>query len=345
MLSSDPLHILSVRALTKPQLQVIRAATPNAIVIHFDATTSAQIEAALTPDIEILLTGRGNFSIQQATGLKWVQAENAGVEHFHGTDIWNSAITLTSANGAHTPHMPEFVLAAMLSHAYKLPLAQSYQERRVWGGGEHRSLFTPRELHGQTLGIVGYGAIGREIARLAKAIGMHVLATKRSAASSTRFDGYSAPGTGDPQGTLPDAFFTLDQPNELTQLLNQSDIVVLLVPLTDDTRHLIGAAQLAQMKPDALLINIGRGGLIDQAALIDALNNKVIGGAVLDVTDPEPLPEDDPLWRAPNVIITPHIAGLSAHYHDNVLRMFAENLRRYTQGEPLLNVVRRELGY
>ena len=345
MSTSEPLRILSVRALTKAQQDAILAAAPNALIRHFDAATPAEIEAALTPDVEVLLTGRGNFSIQRATGLKWVQAENAGVEHFHGTDIWNSAVTLTSANGAHTPHMPEFVLAAMLSHAYKLPLAQGYQARRVWGGGEHRALFTPRELHGQVLGIVGYGAIGREIARLAKLLGMRVLATKRTRASSVRYDGYSAPGTGDPDGTLPDAFFALDQPNQLTQLLNQSDIVILLVPLTDDTRHLIGVAQLASMRRDALLINIGRGGLIDQAALIDALNNNVIGGAVLDVTDPEPLPEDDLLWHTPNVVITPHIAGLSARYHDNVVRVFAENLRRYTAGEPLLNVVRRELGY
>ena len=291
------------------------------------------------------MTGCGNFSIQRATGLKWVQAENAGVEHFHDTEIWRSAVILTSANGAHTPHMPEFVLTAMLSYAYKLPLAQSYQIQQVWGSGEHRSLFTPRELRGQTLGIVGYGAIGREIARLAKAIGMRVLATKRTQASALRYDGYIEPGTGDPDGTLPDAFFALDQPDHLTQLLSQSDIVILLVPLTNDTRHLIGAAQLASMKPDALLINIGRGGLIDQPALIDALNNHIIGGAVLDVTDPEPLPKDDPLWRAPNVVVTPHIAGLSAHYHDNVVRVFAENLRRYTAGKPLLNVVQRELEY
>ena len=345
MKSSEHIRIVSARSLTPTQLALLQAATPRADITHLNTNSSAELATALTSEVDVLFTGRGNFSIAAATGLKWVQAENAGVDHFHGTEIWRSDVTLTSANGAHTPHMPEWVLAVMLSHAYKLPLSHEYQQKPMWGGGEHRQRFTPRELRGQTVGIVGYGAIGREIARLAKALGLRVLATKRTEASSLRYDGYAAPGTGDPDGALPDAYFALDQPNQLTRFLNQSDIVILLVPLTDDTRHLIGASELAQMKPDALLINIGRGGLIDQPALMDAMNNKVIGGAVLDVTEPEPLPSDHPLWRTPNVLITPHVAGLSAHYNDNVVRIFAENLRRYANGEALLNVVRRELGY
>jgi phosphoglycerate dehydrogenase-like enzyme len=341
MSSTHPIRILSVRALTQTQLDLLRAATPRAEIVH----GPADLAAALTPEVEVLFTGRGNFSIAGATGLKWVQAENAGVDHFHGTEIWRSPITLTSANGAHTPHMPEFVLATMFWHAYKLLLAHDYQHKQVWGSNEHRALFTPRELRGQTVGIVGYGAIGREIARLCKGLGLRVLATKRTAASSTKYDGYAAPGTGDPDGVLPDAFFALDQPNQLHQLLNQSDVVILLVPMTDATRHIMGANELAQMKRDALLINIGRGGLIDQQALMAAMNDNALGGAVLDVTDPEPLPSDHPLWRTPNVFITPHIAGLSRHYEDNVTRIFAENLRRYASGEPLVNVVQRELGY
>ncbi len=340
--NNTPIRILSARTLTDAQLALLNAATPRARIVQVAGKTDAEIEQAFTPDTEVLFCGHGSFAIGAATGLKWVQAENAGVDHFHGTELWRSPITLTSANGAHTPHMPEWVLSVMLSHAYKLSLSHTYQQKQVWGGGEHRALFTPRELRGQTVGIVGYGAIGREIARLTKALGLRVLATKRTETSSTKYDGYAAPGTGDPDGTLPDAYFTMGQ---LPELLKQSDIVILLVPMTDDTRHLIGANELAQMKRDALLINIGRGGLIDQQALIDAMNNKVICGAVLDVTEPEPLPSDHPLWRTPNVFITPHVAGLSAHYIDNVVRVFAENLRRYANGEPLVNVVRRELGY
>jgi phosphoglycerate dehydrogenase-like enzyme len=341
MALTHQIHVLSVRALTAAQLDLLRAATPRAEIVH----GPADLAAAMNSQVEVLFTGRGNISIAGATGLKWVQAENAGVDHFHGTEIWRSPITLTSANGAHTPHMPEFVLSVVLSHAYKLPLAREYQQRQVWGSNEHREQFTPRELRGQTVGIVGYGAIGREIARLCKALGLRVLVTKRTQASSVRYDGYAAPGTGDADGVLPDAFFALDTPGQLHQLLNQSDVVILLVPMTDATRQLIGANELAQMKRDALLINIGRGGLIDQQALIDAMTNNLIGGAVLDVTDPEPLPGDHALWRTPNVFITPHIAGLSTHYNDNVVRIFAENLRRYADGAGLMNVVRRELGY
>ena len=336
------IHILSARLLTDAQLALLTAATPRARIVQVAGKTDAEIERAFTPDTEVLFCGRGSFSISAATGLKWAQAENAGVDHFHGSELWRSPITLTSANGAHTPHMPEWVLSVMLSHAYKLPLSQAYQQKQVWGGGEHRALFTPRELRGQTLGIVGYGAIGREIARLAKAFGMHVLATRRDENASKKYDGYTVPNTGDPDGTLPDAYFSMGQ---LPELLKQSDIVILLVPLTQDTRHLIGASELAQMKPDAMLINLGRGGLVDQPALINAINNNLIGHAVLDVIEPEPLPSDHLLWRTPNVFITPHVAGLSTHYIDNVVRIFAENLRRYANGEGLLNVVRRELGY
>lgn len=342
MTAPDRIRIVSARALTANQLALLHAATPRAEITQLAGGTNAEIERALTSEVEVLFTGPGDFSITHAVGLKWVQTEAAGVDHLLGTEIWHSAIMLTSANGAHTPHMPEFVLGVMLAHMHKLPLTIEYQRRRVWGSGEHRSLFTPNELHGRTLGIIGYGAIGREIARLAKAFGMRVLATRRSASSSPQYAGYTAPGTGDPTGALPDQYFTLDH---LHELLGQSEIVVLVVPLYAGTRNLIGAAELAAMQPDALLINIGRGGLIDQAALIDALQRQAISGAVLDVTDPEPLPFDHPLWGTAGVWITPHIAGLSAAYSDNVVRIFAENLRRYANGEPLLNLVSRDLGY
>jgi phosphoglycerate dehydrogenase-like enzyme len=336
------LKILSVRELQQPQIELLLGAAPHAEIIHFDAPSAAEIERALTADVEVLFTGRPDFAIGHASGLRWVQSETAGVDHFHGTAIWHSSVMLTSANGAHTPHTPEFVLAQMLSWAYRLPLAHEYQRQAIWGGGEHRARFTPRELRDQTLGIVGYGAIGREIARLAKAFGMRVLATRRNDSASREYTGYTRPGTGDPAGALPDRYFTLAQ---LPDLLGQSDIVVLAVPLSPRTQHLIGARELAGMRPSALLINIGRGGLVDQAALLDALARQALGGAVLDVTAPEPLPSDHPLWRGPNVVITPHVAGLSARYLDHVIEIFAENLRRYVSGEQLLNIVERELGY
>jgi phosphoglycerate dehydrogenase-like enzyme len=267
--------------------------------------------------------------------------ENAGIDHIHGTPLWHTALPIASANGAHLPHLPEYVLTMLLAWAHRLPELLDLQARAHWFPGKDIHQLWPRPVPGRTLGIVGYGAIGREIARMAKAFGMRILATRR-AGGSLRYEGYSPPGLGDPEGSLPEAWFTLA---ELPALLRQSDYVVLGVPLLAQTRHLIGAAELAHMQPHALLINIGRGSLIDQDALLAALQQKRIGGAVLDVTTPEPLPPEHPLWRQENVIITPHMAGHIEHHFDNVVDLFAENLRRYLAGEPLLNLVVRELGY
>jgi phosphoglycerate dehydrogenase-like enzyme len=141
---------------------------------------------------------------------------------------------------------------------------------------------------------------------------------------------------------VPERFYTLD---DLHALLRECDAVVLALPLSERTRHIIAAPELAAMQPHALVINIGRGGLIDQPALVDALEAGRIGGAALDVTDPEPLPEDSPLWTLDNVILTPHIGGMSPHYTDRAIDLFAHNLDRYLRNEPLLNVVERDRGY
>lgn len=335
------LNILSTRLLTPYQCQAIKAALPDINLIHFAPQSSTEIEQALTPDIEVLYTGRGDFSVARATGLRWVQMENAGIDHIHGTPLWHSGLPIHSANGAHIPHLPEYVITMLLAWAHRLPRLFELQSQALWFPVKNVDQLWPRPVFGRTLGIVGYGAIGREIARQAKTFNMRILATHR-AGSSHQYRGYSPAGFGDPEGTLPDTYFTLE---ELPQLLQQSDYVVLGVPLVEQTRNLIGAAELAQMQPHALLINIGRGGLIDQNALIEALQQKRIAGAVLDVTDPEPLPPDHPLWQQENLIITPHLSGHSPRHFDNVADLFAENLRRYRAGQPRYNLVRRELGY
>ncbi|MFN8488050.1 MAG: D-2-hydroxyacid dehydrogenase [Caldilineaceae bacterium] len=335
------IHILSSRQFTSTQLARIRAVVPDAHIVHFWARSGQELEQALTPETEVLFTGRGDFSFTRATGLRWVQMENAGIDHIHNTPLWATTLPIASANGAHLPHLPEYVLTMLLTWAHRVPELLALQAQAHWFPAKDIHQLWPRPVAGRTLGIVGYGAIGRELARMAKALGMRILATRRPG-GSLRYEGYCPPGLGDPDGTLPEAYFTL---GELPALLQQSDYVVLSVPLMPSTRYLIGAAELAQMQPHALLINIGRGGLIDQTALLDALQQKRIGGAVLDVTEPEPLPADHPLWRQENVIITPHMAGHIEHHFDNVVDVFAENLRRYLAGEPLLNLVERALGY
>ncbi|MEZ4861112.1 MAG: D-2-hydroxyacid dehydrogenase [Caldilineaceae bacterium] len=335
------LHILSTRQLTPKQLASLYAIAPDAKIVHFWAKDGQQIEQALTPQTEVLFTGRGDYSLAHATGLQWVQMENAGIDHIHDTPLWRTSLPIASANGAHLPHLPEYVITMLLAWAHRLPELLAYQTQGYWYPNQRIHELWPHPVYGRTLGIVGYGAIGREIARLAKALGMRILATRRSG-GSLRYEGYSPPGLGDPEGSLPEAWFTLA---ELPTLLRQSDFVVLGVPLILQTDHLIGAAELAQMQAHALLINIGRGRLIDQDALLAALQAQQIGGAVLDVTTPEPLPPDHPLWRQENVLITPHLAGHIEHHFDNVVDLFAANLRRYLAGEPLLNLVERTLGY
>jgi phosphoglycerate dehydrogenase-like enzyme len=178
-----------------------------------------------------------------------------------------------------------------------------------------------------TMGIIGFGALGRGIAQRAQAMDMKLLAVDAQAIDGTPF--------------VEDVWPV----SQLDDLLAQSDVVVVATPLTAQTRHLLGAEQLARMKPDAYLIVVSRGGIVDEVALADALRNGRLAGAGLDVTDVEPLPADHPLWDVPNLILTPHTAGASARKERRVVEIFCENLERYQRGEPLLNVVDKTRGY
>ncbi len=335
----DQIHVLCAE-LTAKQQQRLEAVSPR-VVVH-NLASSNEINTALGPDVEIVFASRRDLPLDQAPGLRWVQVESAGVDYLVDTPLWESDITITSANGVHAVQIPEYVLAMMLAHGHRLPAMQRAQARHEWADRAARERLQPRELRNATLGIVGYGAIGREVARLAHAFGMRILATARTPDGPHPYNGWTPRGTGDVDGSLPERFFTLDQ---LPEMLHQCDVVVLALPLSERTRHLLNADTLAALPPHALVINIGRGGLIDHAALVDALHNERLGGAALDVTEPEPLPSDSPLWDMPNVLITPHISGMSPHYTDRAVDLFAENLRRYAADEPLLNVVDRERGY
>lgn len=189
--------------------------------------------------------------------------------------------------------------------------------------------------------MVGYGSIGREVARLAHAFGMRVLAVKRDPAHRADH-GWRLPGTGDPDGVIPERYYA---PHQLTEMLPQCDFVVLAVPMTGATRRLIGETELRARQPTACLVNVARGGVVDEPALIQALEEGWIAGAGLDVFSQEPLPADSPLWWLDNVILAPHVAGFTLDYDRWATDLFAENLRRYLAGEPLLNLVDRECGY
>ena len=260
---------------------------------------------------------------QRAPNLRWVQLTSAGVDRAARSGLIESEIMLTSASGLHATPIGEFVLCVMLMFCKGAPKFVRAQERRQW------VRYMPQELFGKTVGVVGMGHIGSEVARLAKAFGCRVIATRRSVAQRT-------------PGELIDELLP---PSELPALLAESDFVVLSVPLTKETRHLIGEAELRAMKPTGVLINIARGAVVDEAALVRALKEGWIGGAGLDVFEREPLPPESELWGMENVILSPHLSGGTEIYNQRAVGIFCENLRRYLAGERLLNLADAERGY
>lgn len=276
----------------------------------------------------------------EAPNLRWVQCHWAGVDRLIGTPIWSSEVELTNASGIHAPNMGQYVMAQMLAWAQRVP--QWFRDKGTgkWPARRWES-YAPDELRDRTLGIIGYGSVGREVARLAKPYGMSILVTKRDARRAA-YDGYTLPGHGDPEGVLPTRIYPAEA---IRSVLAQCDYVVVTLPLTKKTGHLFDEDMLREMKENAFLINVGRGGLIDEAALVKALQKGWIAGAGLDVFETEPLPESSPLWKMDNVILTPHVSGFTPHYDERAADLFIANLKRYLAGEPLLNVVNRDAGY
>jgi phosphoglycerate dehydrogenase-like enzyme len=260
--------------------------------------------------------------------LRWVQSPAAGVGGMMGPDAAASQVVLTSARGVRARAIAEHVLAVTLALARQLHTAVRRQVEHRWALDEIEASGATRTLKGRTMGIVGLGAIGAEVARIAGPFGMRVIATRRRA--------------GLPRPEHVDEVFG---PGNLPSLLAASDVVVLSAPLTPGTKQMIDARAVAQMKQGALLVNVGRGKLIDDEAVIAALTDGRLGGAALDVFSTEPLDPVSPYWDLPNVIVTPHAAGTMEDYWTPLVALFSENLRRFEAGAPLLNVVDKEAGY
>jgi phosphoglycerate dehydrogenase-like enzyme len=256
-----------------------------------------------------------------APQLRWVQATSAGIGQFvrrlRYAERMPSTI-FTTASGVHAQPLAEFCIMAMLMWSRNYWQMQRDQQARRW------ERFGATDLQGRTLGVVGVGNVGREVARMAQALGMRVLGNKRTVAGV------------DPAALHLDALYG---PDELPELLRQSEYLVLIAPHTDETQNLIGAAELALLPKGALLINIGRGTIIDEPALIAALESGHLGGAALDVFAAEPLPAESPLWSMPNVLISPHSASTSDRENARLTDLFCDNLQRWLAGEPLRNVL------
>ncbi|HEV2527794.1 MAG TPA: D-2-hydroxyacid dehydrogenase [Thermomicrobiales bacterium] len=265
--------------------------------------------------------------LDAAGQLKWVHALSAGVEHWIGAGIADRDILLTNSSGVHATNISEHVFAMLLSFARQLPALQRSQDKRQWRDNENfrEAIF---EVAGQSMAIVGTGAIGTAVATRAKAFGMTTVGVRRNADSP-------APEGIDDQITFGD----------LKGRLGDIDHVVICLPMTDDTAGLFDADMLAAMKPGSYFFNIGRGGIVDQDALIQHLHAGHIAGAGLDVATPEPLPADSPLWDAPNTIITAHTSGNTPKYGERALKLFGDNLQALIDGREPENVVDVSAGY
>ncbi len=286
---------------------------------------SAEGELAASPEgAEILLlpwrlSEEMRRRLMALPSLRWVHSVSVGVDH--ALEALPPSVVLTNARGVFDRPIAEMILTYILMALKRMPTFFRQQQARVW---QHRRL---REAEGLTVGLIGLGHIGQRAAQLLEALGMRVIAVRRH-----------------PRGN--EAHVERSLPIEaLDALCAESDFVVVTVPLTPETRHLIGEAQLRAMPESAWLINVARGAVVDEAALIRALREGWIGGAALDVFTEEPLPPDSPLWGMENVIITPHNSWSTPRLTEREALIFLENFRRYLAGEPLLNVVDRTLGY
>jgi phosphoglycerate dehydrogenase-like enzyme len=285
---------------------------------------------------------------ERAPHLRWLQYPGAGVDALRSSGLLdaNSGVLVTTATGIHAETISEYVFGSMLMFNWNWPQMVRLQDRHIWARSASWYNLGGRELAGQTLGVVGLGHIGRRVAQLGHAFGMRVLGVRRSvhAPVSGEDDGELRADAGDTRSAV-EGVDALYAPDQLHEMLGLCDYVVLAVPLTRETEKMIGEAELRAMRPHAYLVNIARGRVVDEQALIRGLKEGWIAGAGLDVTEEEPLPTDSPLYSMPNVILTPHISGASIHYDARLAALFAENLRRYRAGEPLLNLYDAARGY
>ena len=342
MSEKKPVEVLSTINLNDAQINRIRAVEKSVHLTVYSQKALDEIPAEQWQKCEVLLTsGRGLPKPEQAPNLKWIQLTFAGVDPIIENPIVRQpGVRLTSASGVMVSQMGEYTLMALLMLGHKIPEVIQAQKEARWGNNMSKPL-QPKELRGSTVGIVGYGSIGREVARLLYPLGATVLAAKRDV-MAVEDSGYTPAGLGDPLGN----YFRRLYPIEgLKGMLQECDFVVISLPLTSDTRFLFSTEMFDAMKPGAFLVNVSRGDLIDEAALIQAVHQGKVGGAVLDVFSQEPLPAESPLWKVPEIIVTPHISGASTHLLDDVVDLFAENLRHYLAGEPLYNLVDPQKGY
>ncbi len=297
--------------------------------IEFVRLTSAERIPDEIVDADVLMTWMVNEeAFRSARKLKWIHTGMAGLTFILIPPVVDSDVVVSNSKGVHPPIMGEHAMGLMLAFSRRLHDCMDFQRKAVWGRSEIFGRVPSFEgLGGKTLGVVGFGAIGVEVARRARSFDMRVIGFK----SDTR-----------EASELADVLYT---PDELDDHLSEIDYLVIAAPLTGETENMIGARQFERMKPTSFLINLARGEIVDQDALIAALESEQIAGAGLDVFVPDPLPDGHPLFTTKNLILTPHVAGTSPEMWRRITDMFIDNIGRFRDGRGLLNQVDKVRGY
>ncbi|MEW5869394.1 MAG: D-2-hydroxyacid dehydrogenase [Chloroflexota bacterium] len=340
-MSETTIEILITLPFSEEQIKQLESLSSRLQIRAIRATKVEDIAPEFWATADVLYTDRLLPTPEQAPNLGWIQFHWAGISHVEGAPILDKpGLRVTTLSGAAASKAAEFVALMLLAFGHRFVDLMDNQQKAEWPA-DRWERFRPRELRGSTVGIVGYGSIGRQVAWLLRPFGAQVLATKRDAMHPEE-SGYAPEGWGDPQGALVHRLYPAEA---IRSMARECDFLVITVPLTEKTRNLIDASVLSAMKPTAFLVDVSRGGVVDHAALVAALKEHRLAGAALDVFSKEPLPPESPLWKTPNVILTPHVAGITPFYNDRALDLFSENLQRFLAGYPLLNLYEPDKGY
>lgn len=335
MKGSNIEKIVIGKKISKDQLSRIRERISDASIVEVDSEEDQEREL---DDADILFTRILPKNIQKASGLKWVQFMWEGIDTI-GEELRDSDVLLTNAGGAHSIQIAEHVFAFLLNLSRKNRMYIGFQNRREWLGWFDQPVLD--RLYGSTIGIIGYGRLGRAIATIARGFNMKVIALKRDPEKKKNSKNHEGPCC-DIDGTIPEEVLG---PDDMDRLIQVSDHVVMTLPLTRETEGMFGVEQFRRMKRSAFFINVGRGRVVDEASLIEALEKGEIAGAGLDVFEEEPLAEESPLWDMENVLITPHASVGGDPAEEQVVDIFLENLERFMKGERLMNLIDKKKGY
>lgn len=338
---STTIQVLITLPLDDVSLQKLRGISPRLQITSYPTRRVEDIPADIWQKTEVLYTDIVLPAPEQAPILRWVQFHWAGIDRLIESPILHQPeVAATTMSGASASQMAEFILTALLALGHHLPALMAAQRQAEWPS-DRWERFRPVELRDSVVGLVGYGSIARQTARLLQPFGTIILAAKRDA-RHPEDSGYSPEGLGDVDGNLARRIYPIQA---LHSMLKDCDFVVVTLPLTAETRGIYASDEMNAMKQGSYLVDVSRGGVVDHTALQKALKSGKLAGVFLDVFPTEPLPPENPLWKMPNVLLSPHISGNSRHYNERAVDMFSENLHRYLAGLPLYNLYDPKLGY